>query len=170
MAAALPDRGWPRGNCPILLLATTVHRSFHHHRLLPGIRPSSTQRKDVLFNPDSPRLLRTLRRGDRCFSGDRFSMSRPRPPQGACNRRGQPSPHRCWERSRLLELLARPLPSTYPSIHLGQRQRRYLRCLLGSRSTCSSPSVVRVRWSLYSDGTVLQGLIVSCSLTVADSL
>jgi hypothetical protein len=32
-----------------------------------------------------------------------------------------------------------------------------LRCLLGSRSTCSSASVVRVRWSLYSDGTVLQG-------------
>src|ERR1700756_2987430 len=63
MAAALPDPGWPRGNCPILLLATTVHRSFHHHRLLPGIRPCSTQRKDVLFNPDSPRLLRTLRVG-----------------------------------------------------------------------------------------------------------
>src|SRR5580692_11469584 len=75
MAAALPDPGWPRGNCPILLLATTVHRSFHHHRLLPGLRPCSTQRKDVLFNPDSPRLLRTLRRGVRCFSGDRFSMS-----------------------------------------------------------------------------------------------
>jgi hypothetical protein len=91
MAAALPDPGWPRGNCPILLPATTVHRSFHHHRLLPGIRPCSTQRKDVLFNPDSPRLLRTLRRGDRCFSGDRFSMSRPRP-QGACNRRGQAKP------------------------------------------------------------------------------
>jgi hypothetical protein len=87
MAAALPDPGWPRGNCPILLLATTVHRSFHHHRLLPGLRPSSTRRKDVLFNPDSPRLLRTLRRGDRCFSGDRFSMNRPPPPQGACNRR-----------------------------------------------------------------------------------
>jgi hypothetical protein len=32
-----------------------------------------------------------------------------------------------------------------------------LECLLGSRSTCPSPSVVRVRWSLYSDGTVLQG-------------
>src|ERR1700680_691187 len=48
MAAALPDPGWPRGNCPILLLATTVHRSFHHHRLLPGLRPSSTQRKDFL--------------------------------------------------------------------------------------------------------------------------
>jgi hypothetical protein len=76
MAAALPDPGWPRGNCPILLLATTVRRSFHHQRLLPGLRPSSTQRKDVLFNPDSPRLLRTLRRGDRCFSGDRFGMSR----------------------------------------------------------------------------------------------
>src|SRR5258708_4125121 len=63
MAVALPVPGWPRGNCPILLLATTVRRSFHHHRLLPGIRPSSTQRKDVLFNPDSPRLLRTLTRG-----------------------------------------------------------------------------------------------------------
>ncbi len=54
--------GWPRGNCPILLLATTVHRSFHHHRLLPGLRPCSTRWKDVLFNPDCPRLLRTLRR------------------------------------------------------------------------------------------------------------
>jgi hypothetical protein len=34
-----------------------------------------------------------------------------------------------------------------------------LGCLLGNgmRSTCPSPSVVRVRWSLYSDGTVLQG-------------
>jgi len=32
-----------------------------------------------------------------------------------------------------------------------------LECLLGSRSTCPSPSIVRVRWSLYSDGTVLQG-------------
>jgi hypothetical protein len=34
-----------------------------------------------------------------------------------------------------------------------------LGCLLGNgmRSTCSSGSVVRVRWSLYSDGTVLQG-------------
>ena len=32
-----------------------------------------------------------------------------------------------------------------------------LECLLGSRSTCPSPSVVRVRWSLYSNGTVLQG-------------
>jgi len=32
-----------------------------------------------------------------------------------------------------------------------------LECLLGSRSTCPSSSVVRVRWSLYSDGTVLQG-------------
>src|SRR6267154_901725 len=75
MAAALPDPGWPRGNCPILLLATTVHRSFHHHRLLPGLRPCSTPRKDVLFNPDSPRLLRTLRRGDRCLSGDRLYPS-----------------------------------------------------------------------------------------------
>src|ERR1700751_3270347 len=53
MAAALPDPGWPRGNCPILLLATTVRRSFHHHRLLPGLRPCSTQRKDVLYNPTS---------------------------------------------------------------------------------------------------------------------
>jgi hypothetical protein len=44
MAAVLPDPGWPRGNCPILLLATTVHRSFHHHRLLPGIRPCSRVR------------------------------------------------------------------------------------------------------------------------------
>ena len=67
MAAALPDPGWPRGNCPILLLATTAHRSFHHHRLLPGLRPCRTQRKDVLFNPDSPRLLRTLRRGESVF-------------------------------------------------------------------------------------------------------
>jgi hypothetical protein len=34
-----------------------------------------------------------------------------------------------------------------------------LGCLLGNgiRSTWPSPSVVRVRWSLYSDGTVLQG-------------
>jgi hypothetical protein len=34
-----------------------------------------------------------------------------------------------------------------------------LGCLLGNgiRSTCPSPSVVGVRWSLYSDGTVLQG-------------
>jgi hypothetical protein len=34
-----------------------------------------------------------------------------------------------------------------------------LGCLLGNgiRSTCPSPSVVRVRWSLHSDGTVLQG-------------
>src|ERR1700722_3565200 len=116
MAAALPDLGWPRGNCPILLLATTVHRSFHHHRLLPGLRPSSTQRKDVLCNPDSPCLLRTLRRGDRCFSGDRFSMRRPRPPQGACNRRGQPSAAGkgvdswSWWHARL--------PSTCPPLYL----------------------------------------------------
>jgi hypothetical protein len=41
--------------------------------------------------------------------------------------------------------------NTIPSDDLG--------CLLGNgiRSTCPSPSVVRVRWSLYSDGTVLQG-------------
>jgi hypothetical protein len=34
-----------------------------------------------------------------------------------------------------------------------------LGCLLGNgiRSSCPSPSVVRVRWSLYSDGTALQG-------------
>jgi len=32
-----------------------------------------------------------------------------------------------------------------------------LECLLGSRSTCPSPSVVKVRWSIYSDGTVLRG-------------